>query len=183
MAIPVTAYCTHRVPPEIHFPHESLVSRDRSDSALLSHLEDAINYILQGGEREMTASLYGVFRHLQRVQVQFQFTVEGENVEAIAPWAWQTNAILLLPDGPERTQERIRIGYFSDDAASGVDYAALREANTRLWQVVFGEDISPVERMQAGRHSPAFDGGILTPVLETTTRDFHAWMANRLLNH
>lgn len=91
--------------------------------------------------------------------------------------------ILLLPDGPERTQERIRIGYFSDDAATGVDHAALREANTRLWQVVFGEDIAPVERMQAGRHSPAFDGGVLTPVLESTTRDFHAWMADRLLNH
>ena len=90
--------------------------------------------------------------------------------------------ILLLPDGPERTQERIRIGYFSKDAATGVDFAALREANTRLWQVVFAEDISPVERMQAGRHSPAFDGGVLTPVLETTTRDFHAWIADRLLN-
>lgn len=90
--------------------------------------------------------------------------------------------ILLLPDGPERTQERIRLGYFSDDAANGVDHAALREANTRLWQVVFAEDIGPIERMQAGRHSPAFDGGILTPVLETTTRDFHAWLAGRLLN-
>lgn len=90
-------------------------------------------------------------------------------------------AIVLQPGGPERTLERVRIGYFSAEAATGPTFQAMREANVRLWRTVFAEDIQPVERMQAGRHSPAFDGGVLTPVLERTTRDFHAWTAERLL--
>ncbi|WP_416898742.1 MAG: aromatic ring-hydroxylating oxygenase subunit alpha [Minwuia sp.] len=89
--------------------------------------------------------------------------------------------ILLIPQGQERTLERVRIGYFTEEAAAGASFAGLREANTRLWRGVFEEDIDPVQRMQAGRHSPAFDGGVLTPVLEATTRDFHAWTAEKLL--
>lgn len=90
--------------------------------------------------------------------------------------------IILVPQGPEKTLERVRIGYFTEEAATGEALAALRRSNTRLWRGVFEEDIEPVRRMQAGRHSPAFDGGVLTPVLETTTRHFHAWTAARLLN-
>lgn len=90
--------------------------------------------------------------------------------------------IVLLPRGREATVERVRIGYFDPEAATGVGRAALRQANTELWRSVFLEDVEPVERMQAGRHSPAFDGGVLTPVLEATTRDFHAWTARRMLS-
>jgi choline monooxygenase len=90
--------------------------------------------------------------------------------------------ILLIPQGQEKTLERVHIGYFTEDAATGDDYASLRAANTALWKAVFKEDIEPVRRMQEGRHSPAFDGGVLTPVLETTTRHFHAWTADKLLS-
>lgn len=89
--------------------------------------------------------------------------------------------IILIPQGQNRTQERVRIGYFTQEAATGGELADLREMNTRLWKGVFLEDIEPVRRMQEGRHSPAFDGGVLTPVLETTTRHFHAWTAEKLL--
>ncbi|WP_417515610.1 aromatic ring-hydroxylating oxygenase subunit alpha [Minwuia sp.] len=89
--------------------------------------------------------------------------------------------ILLIPQSQEKTLERVRIGYFTEEAATGGAWADLRRANAALWRGVFEEDINPVERMQAGRHSPAFDGGVLTPVLETTTRDFHAWMAEKML--
>jgi len=90
-------------------------------------------------------------------------------------------AIVLIPLSGGKTREHVRIGYFTQEAATGPDYLDLREANTKLWRSVFEEDIEPVQRMQEGRHSPAFDGGVLTPVLETTTRDFHAWTAARLL--
>jgi choline monooxygenase len=90
-------------------------------------------------------------------------------------------AIVLIPQGQEKTMERIHIGYFTEEAATGDDYASLRAANTALWKAVFREDIEPVRRMQEGRHSPAFDGGVLTPVLETTTRHFHKWTAEKLL--
>lgn len=90
--------------------------------------------------------------------------------------------IVLIPDGMERTRERIQIGYFTEEAATGDSFADLRVANRDLWEVVFKEDIEPVRRMQEGRHSPAFDGGVLTPVLETTTRHFHKWTAEKLLN-
>ena len=46
----------------------------------------------------MTATLYAVIRHFQRVRVQYLFEVDGENVEAIASWAWRANAILAFPD-------------------------------------------------------------------------------------
>lgn len=89
--------------------------------------------------------------------------------------------IVLAPQDGSTTVERVRIGYFDAEAATGDAHAELRQANTELWRGVFAEDIEPVERMQAGRRSPAFDGGVLTPVLEATTRDFHAWTAGRML--
>lgn len=122
-------------------------------------------------------------------------------LEGLGPW-WDTRAeyvavypnllyglhadhwygIVLAPKDSGRTVERVRIGYFDAETATGPDRAALRHANTRLWREVFAEDVAPVERMQAGRRSPAFDGGVLTPVLETTTRDFHRWTAGRMLD-
>jgi choline monooxygenase len=37
-----------------------------------------------------------------------------------------------------------------------------------------------VTGMQAGRASPGFDGGVLTPVMETATAQFHQWVARRV---
>ncbi|WP_404310170.1 DUF4272 domain-containing protein [Neorhodopirellula lusitana] len=102
MAILVNAYCTHRSPAMMEFPHSNLQMRDRSDPELPKHLQDFIGFLMQGGEREMTQSLYAVYRHLQRVQNQASFEVEGENIEAISTWAIQSNAILFLPDGSVR---------------------------------------------------------------------------------
>ena len=37
-----------------------------------------------------------------------------------------------------------------------------------------------VQEMQRGRASPAFEGGVFTPVLEPPTHCFHKWMARAL---
>jgi choline monooxygenase len=45
---------------------------------------------------------------------------------------------------------------------------------------VFAEDISVVEGMQRGRASPAFDGGLFTPLMDVPTHHFHQWFLSRL---
>jgi len=88
-------------------------------------------------------------------------------------------AIVLLPQGPEETVERIEIYYF-DDAARSDGFAGLRQSNARLWQQVFAEDVFAVEGMQRGRRSPGFTGGVFSPAMDGPTHDFHVWMAKRL---
>jgi len=89
-------------------------------------------------------------------------------------------AILITPDGPHRCHERVEIFYY-DEACAGQDYADLREANATVWQQVFAEDVGVVEGMQRGRASSGFGGGVFSPVLDTPTRCFHMWVADRYL--
>ena len=42
------------------------------------------------------------------------------------------------------------------------------------------EDISVAEGMQRGRASPAFDGGLFTPLMDVPTHHFHQWFLSRL---
>jgi len=88
-------------------------------------------------------------------------------------------AIWLEPIGPGATREHWQIygvGEGADKNKHGDTHLALRD----LWNSVFLEDVGVVEAMQIGRQSPAFSGGVLTPVMETTTRHFHDWVAERL---
>jgi len=85
-------------------------------------------------------------------------------------------AILLLPEGVDRTREEVHLYY----AAPGID-AAARARNARLWRDVFEEDIFVVEGMQRGRTAPAFDGGRFSPAMDGPTHNFHAWAAARLM--
>lgn len=88
-------------------------------------------------------------------------------------------AIILMPEGVAQTRERVAIYYF-DAQATGEAMADLRQQNARLWRQVFEEDIFVVEGMQAGRHSPAFDGGLFSPAMDPATHAFHIWAARRL---
>ncbi|MEM7302366.1 MAG: aromatic ring-hydroxylating dioxygenase subunit alpha [Pseudomonadota bacterium] len=90
-------------------------------------------------------------------------------------------AILILPQGPERSLERIAITYASE-AMMGEDYADLRKRNTEQWHEIFAEDIEVVEGMQKGRHGPMFDGGKFSPVMDESTWCFHQWAATRMNN-
>jgi len=89
-------------------------------------------------------------------------------------------AIVLIPDGPTRTEERIQLLYVDATVAEDADMAPRVQAHARQWRQVFEEDLGVVAGMQRGRLSPGFDGGVFSPVLETPTHAFHRWTAREL---
>ena len=88
--------------------------------------------------------------------------------------------VILLPEGQSQTRELFEI-YYVGDAATGPDYALLRQANAKQWRLVFEEDRGVVEGMQRGRASPGFKGGAFSPVMDGPTHCFHRWMAGALI--
>ena len=89
-------------------------------------------------------------------------------------------AVRLEPLGVDHTLEHLELYYVGEDAL-GDAYAPIRSANLRAWKQVFVEDVGVVERMQRGRASPAFDGGVFSPVMDVPTHCFHKWAAQRLM--
>lgn len=85
-------------------------------------------------------------------------------------------AVLVTPKGPARSVERLEVFYF-DETVRNDSYQKSRETNTKLWETVFLEDQDSVEGLQRGRHSPAYDGGIFSPVMDPPTLAFHQWVA------
>ena len=88
-------------------------------------------------------------------------------------------AVRLEPLGPERTLEHFEIYYVGEEPL-GTDYDGVRKEVAANWREVFAEDVGVVEEMQLGRASPAFEGGVFTPVHEPPTHCFHRWMARSL---
>ena len=86
--------------------------------------------------------------------------------------------MVLQPLAHDRTLEKLQVSYIGEKAA-GDDYAACRTSVLESWRLVFGEDVFAVEGMQAGRKSPAFNGGVFSPVLDGPTHHFHGWVADR----
>ncbi|MCH9780353.1 MAG: aromatic ring-hydroxylating dioxygenase subunit alpha [Alphaproteobacteria bacterium] len=91
-------------------------------------------------------------------------------------------AIILLPDGASRTVERVHLGYF-DEAVTAEKYANIRTRAAAMWKEIFQEDVFAVQGMQQGRQSPAFDGGVFSPVMDNPTHDFHQWTATIALRN
>ena len=87
-------------------------------------------------------------------------------------------AIILRPDGPEKTQEHVHLYYATETTDDG-----LRQRNAALWKEVFEEDIFVVEGMQRGRKAPGFDGGQFSPAMDGPTHCFHKWAAAGLAKH
>ncbi|MFK7875435.1 MAG: aromatic ring-hydroxylating dioxygenase subunit alpha [Paracoccaceae bacterium] len=87
-------------------------------------------------------------------------------------------AIVLVPDGPERTTEHVHLYYPQPNTSS-----SLRAQNTQQWKDIFEEDIFVVEGMQKGRHAPLFDGGRFSPAMDSPTHLFHDWVAAKLQTH
>ena len=85
----------------------------------------------------------------------------------------------IIPLAHDRTLEETRLYCVGDEAVSE-DFQDLRQAQHGFWTEVFAEDVGVVTGMQAGRASPGFDGGVLTPVMETGTAKFHQWVAQRI---
>lgn len=102
MPIEIFAYCTHLAPPQPQFPHEPVFTRDDRTPGYAEHLMDIAEKLVGSADGAISPTIYAVCRHLQRTNNIVAFRVDGEHVEAIAPWAWQANAILFLPDGSIR---------------------------------------------------------------------------------
>ena len=167
-----------------HLPwiHPSLNSYSRIEDHY--HIDDGANYAGQG-------------------TVVYQ-QIEGENGEKIPdfkglPDKWDSHAEyvalfpnvllgihrdhafanILLPDGPERTIEHVEL-YYSRGDLSQTGVGGLLDANAKLWQTVFAEDVGVIEGMQRGRHGVKFDGGKFSPAMDGPTHAFHKWVAQHL---
>ncbi|GIR82577.1 MAG: hypothetical protein CM15mP84_03250 [Cellvibrionales bacterium] len=86
--------------------------------------------------------------------------------------------ILLMSEAVDQTRERLQFLY-AGAGAIGDSYRERRESLHAAWSIVFAEDISVVEGMQRGRASPAFDGGLFTPLMDVPTHHFHQWFLSR----
>ncbi|NND83220.1 MAG: aromatic ring-hydroxylating dioxygenase subunit alpha [Gammaproteobacteria bacterium] len=87
-------------------------------------------------------------------------------------------AIILQPQACDDTIEKLQISYVNKEAI-GDTLADCRHAVMASWKIVFEEDIFAVESMQQGRHSPGFDGGVFSPVLDAPSHVFHSWVSRR----
>ncbi|MFD2207012.1 aromatic ring-hydroxylating oxygenase subunit alpha [Kiloniella antarctica] len=88
-------------------------------------------------------------------------------------------AMLLEPIAHDKTIEHLRVYFVGDDATDDA-CAISRTAILESWRVVFDEDIAAVEGMQQGRSSPAFQGGVFSPVMDGPTHHFNRWVAQSL---
>ncbi|MCE2518012.1 MAG: aromatic ring-hydroxylating dioxygenase subunit alpha, partial [Alphaproteobacteria bacterium] len=91
-------------------------------------------------------------------------------------------SIVIEPNGHGETIEHVEL-YYPTEECTGADYADLRATNTKLWKVVFKEDIGVVEGMYEGRKAPGYDGGKFSPVMEEPTYKFHYWIAENMLTN
>ena len=85
----------------------------------------------------------------------------------------------ILPISETTSLERVQL-LFLGEVANSEEYASHRQSLLESWREVFSEDIFAVEGMQAGRQSPAYQGGVFSPVMDQHTLHFHQWVAKRL---
>ena len=83
---------------------------------------------------------------------------------------------MVNPLAPDKSTERM-VFYFVEDAAMTPENEALRHLPIDLWQETNDEDVVMIERMQAGRQSPGFDGGCFSPALERPVYQFQQKIA------
>lgn len=88
-------------------------------------------------------------------------------------------AMLLMPQGPEQTLERVAL-FYADEDIDSPEWQDMLAENARIWRDVFREDVGVVEGMQKGRHGPMFDGGKFSPVMDGPTHIFHQWVARQM---
>lgn len=88
-------------------------------------------------------------------------------------------SVWLEPVACDRTIERMNIYYVGEESLVD-EFARMRAAVRGEWLRIFKEDQNILERMQQGRASPAFTGGVFSPALDAPTHQFHRWAARRL---
>ncbi|WP_423823290.1 aromatic ring-hydroxylating dioxygenase subunit alpha [Salinisphaera sp. SPP-AMP-43] len=88
----------------------------------------------------------------------------------------------IQPDGSGRSVEQFEF-YFVGDAAMTEELSGQRERVIEAWRNINDEDITMIEGMQRGRHSPGYQHGRFSPYHETTTHEFQRRLANRMAMH
>jgi len=83
----------------------------------------------------------------------------------------QLAVFVAAPSGPDRCKETIGL-YFVGDGANSDQYTNARNVVIKNWHDLNNEDISILERMQAGRLSDGFDGGVLSPYWDPVQQHF-----------
>ncbi|MEX2628789.1 MAG: aromatic ring-hydroxylating dioxygenase subunit alpha [Tistlia sp.] len=87
--------------------------------------------------------------------------------------------VVVHPEGPTASRETLHL-YAAAGAAVDPELAPTIAETLARWRQVFEEDIGPVEAMQAGRASPAFDGGLLTRFHDPASHRFMQAIAERM---
>jgi len=149
------------------------------------HIEDVDNYSGQGTRvyRRLRDEAGKVFPEHEKLSAKWD---EGAEYIALYPNVLlgvhrdHSFAIVLEPVGVDRTAEHVEI-YYPEAAANDPALATMRDANARLWHAVFAEDVFVIEGMQRGRHGEFFDGGRFSPVMDSPTHRFHAWVAGEIV--
>ena len=83
----------------------------------------------------------------------------------------QVDVFVAWPQGPKHCRETIAL-YFVGEGASADEYAAARAHVVNNWNELNHEDIGIIERMQDGRRSDGFDGGVLSPYWDPVQQHF-----------
>lgn len=86
---------------------------------------------------------------------------------------------IVEPVSPTLTRDHLQI-YYLGDAAHSPDYEEERKVRMDTWAEVFYEDIGVVKGMQRGRNSPAFNGGVFTPLMDEPSHHFARWVTKQL---
>ena len=99
----------------------------------------------------------------------FAFEIFPDQVDLFVAW----------PEAPDRCRETIAL-YFVGDGASGEQYRDARAHVIQNWNDLNHEDIGVIERMQAGRNSDGFDGGVFSPYWDPVLQHFARLMTEAL---
>ncbi|MEJ2178268.1 MAG: RHO alpha subunit C-terminal catalytic domain-containing protein [Gammaproteobacteria bacterium] len=81
------------------------------------------------------------------------------------------DVFIASPVSATRTKETIAL-YFVGEGANGQEYEQARGRVIENWRELNQEDIGIIERMQAGRASEGFDGGVLSPYWDPVQQQF-----------
>jgi choline monooxygenase len=91
----------------------------------------------------------------------------------------QVDVFIAWPQGPQKCRETIAL-YFIDDGATSEKYSAARAHVINNWNDLNHEDIGIIERMQDGRSSDGFDGGVLSPYWDPVQQYFARLLSNSI---
>ena len=91
----------------------------------------------------------------------------------------QVDVFIAWPQGPEKCRETIAL-YFVGAGATAEKYSAARAHVLKNWNDLNHEDIGIIERMQSGRKSDGFDGGVLSPYWDPVQQHFARLVSNAI---